>query len=76
MLDPSIVPGTGDPEMDGLSYTEVWRVVDAVVGRNRLVGMDLVELAPRLDPSGRSALAAARLLLDTFALWWDPARMV
>ncbi len=76
VLDPSIVPGTSDPEMDGLSYAEVWRVVDAVVGRNRLVGMDLVELAPRLDPTGRSSLAAARLLRDTFALWWDPARMV
>jgi len=76
VLDPSIVPGTGDPEVDGLTYAEVRRVVDAVVARNRLVGMDLVELAPGLDPSGRSSLAAARLLLDTFALWWDPARMV
>lgn len=76
VLDPSIVPGTGDPEVDGLTYAEVRRIVDAVVARNRLVGMDLVELAPGLDPSGRSSLAAARLLLDTFALWWDPARMV
>ncbi|MEJ2357233.1 MAG: arginase family protein [Deinococcales bacterium] len=76
VLDPSLVPGTGDPEPDGLTYAEVRRVVDAVVGRNRLVGMDLVELAPDLDPSGRSALVAARLLLDAFALWWDPARMV
>lgn len=75
-LDPAIVPGTGDPEVDGLSYAEVHRLVDAVVAGNRLVGMDLTELAPELDPSGRSARVAARLLLDVFALWWDPARMV
>ena len=76
VLDPSIVPGTGDPEIDGLVYGDVRRVVDAVIGRNRLVGMDLTELAPTLDPSGRSSLAVARLLLDVLALWWDPARMV
>jgi agmatinase len=76
VLDPSIVPGTGDPEIDGLAYGDVRRVVGAVIGRNRLVGMDLTELAPTLDPSGRSALAVARLLLDVLALWWDPARMV
>jgi len=35
-----------------------------------------VELAPDLDPSGRSAHLAARLLMDVFGLWWDPARMV
>lgn len=75
-LDPSLLPGTGDPEVDGLAYADVLRVVDVVVGRNRLVGMDLTELAPGLDPTGRSALVAARLLLDTFSLWWDPARMV
>lgn len=75
-LDPAIVPGTGDPEPDGLRYDELRQIVDAVVGRNRLVGMELTELAPELDPSGRSARVAARLLLDTFAVWWDPARMV
>ena len=76
VLDPSLMPGTGDPEPDGLAYEDVMRVVDVVLGRNRLVGMALTELAPGIDPTGRSALVAARLLLDTFALWWDPARMV
>lgn len=76
VLDPAVLPGVGDPEVGGLGYTETLRAIDAVVGRNRVVGADLTGLAPALDPSGRSALVAARLLLDLFALWWDPARMV
>lgn len=76
VLDPSVVPGTATPEVDGLDYAEVTRVIDAVLDRNRLVGVDLTELAPGLDPSGRSSHVAARLLLDVFASWWDPARMV
>ncbi|HKI58179.1 MAG TPA: arginase family protein [Trueperaceae bacterium] len=76
VLDPAVLPGTSDPEPDGLGYAHVMRLIDAVVGRNRLIGLDLVELAPHLDPTGRSAQVAARLLMDTFALWWDPARMV
>jgi agmatinase len=76
VFDPAVLPGTADPEPDGLGYDRVLRIVDAVIGRNRLVGVDLVELAPRLDPGGRSAHVAARLLMDTFALWWDPARMM
>lgn len=76
VLDPAVMPGTSDPEPDGLGYGRVLRLIDAVVGNNRVVGVDLVELAPHLDPAGGSTNIAARLLLDTFALWWDPARMV
>ncbi len=75
-LDPAAMPGTGDPEPDGLGYGHLLQLIDGVVERNRLVGLDLVELAPDLDPSGRSAHLAARLLMDVFGLWWDPARMV
>jgi len=46
-------------------------LVAATIERNRLVGVDLTELAPNLDPSGRSELLAARLLAETLALWWD-----
>lgn len=65
-IDPADLPGTGTPEPDGLRFG--W--VEAAIGRLAtaptrgpgLIGADLVELAPALDPSGRSPVAAARLV--------------
>lgn len=70
-VDPSELPGTSSPEPEGLTYGQVRDLVRATVQSNRLVGMDLTELAPNLDPSGRSELIAARLLAETLALWWE-----
>lgn len=70
-LDPAELPGTSSPEPEGLSYGQLRDLVAATIERNRLVGVDLTELAPNLDPSGRSELLAARLLAETLALWWD-----
>lgn len=70
VLDPSLAPGTGSPEVDGLHYPEAVRIVEAAVRQNRLVGVDLVELAPPLDPTGLTSLVVARLLADILAYWW------
>lgn len=64
-LDPAVLPGTSSPEPDGLSYAQALRLIAAAARRNRVVGMDLVELAPNLDPTGRSALIGARLIMET-----------
>ncbi len=71
VLDPSIMPGTSSPEVEGLGYLEAARILQTAIGQNRLVGFDLVELAPNLDPSGLSSLVAARLLAETLSIWWD-----
>jgi agmatinase len=65
-IDPADMPGTGTPEPDGLRFG--W--VEAALGllatapstSPGLIGADLVELAPGLDPTGRSQVAAARLV--------------
>jgi agmatinase len=67
VLDPTILAGTSSPEVDGLDYRTVRDLVRATAERNTVVGVDLVELAPSLDPSGLSALVAARLALDVLA---------
>ena len=67
VLDPAVLSGTGSPEVDGLTYREADAVVRAVAARNTVVGADVVELAPRLDPSGLSALVAARAVVDLLA---------
>lgn len=64
VLDPSILPGTSSPEVEGLTYGEAMQVVRRTVEQNELVGFDLVELAPNLDSSGLSALVGARLLAE------------
>ncbi|GEM85561.1 arginase family protein [Meiothermus granaticius] len=64
VLDPSVLPGTSSPEVEGLTYAEALAVARETVRGNTLVGFDLVELAPNLDPSGRSSLVGARLLAE------------
>jgi len=73
VLDPALLPGTSSPEVEGLSYGETLALLEGVVERNELIGVDLVELAPNLDPSGLSSLVVARLLAEVIALWWDRA---
>ncbi|GAA4010247.1 arginase family protein [Deinococcus rubellus] len=64
-LDPAVLPGTSSPEPDGLSYALAMRLIRSVAARNTLVGLDVVELAPNLDSSGRSELIAAWLIMET-----------
>jgi len=64
VLDPSILPGTSSPEVEGLTYGEAMQVVRRTLEHNELVGFDLVELAPNLDSSGLSSLVSARVLAE------------
>ncbi|HEY3228523.1 MAG TPA: arginase family protein [Roseiflexaceae bacterium] len=71
VLDPTLAPGASAPELDGLRYDELRAILRAVARRSRIVGVDVVEVSPPLDPSGTTALAAAQavieLLGDVFA---------
>ena len=62
-LDPAFAPGTGTPEVGGLS---VWQGLEIVRGCRglSLVGGDLVEVSPPYDSSGNTALLAANLLYE------------
>lgn len=62
-LDPSLAPGTGTPEMGGLTGIQALEIVRGCWGLN-LVGGDLVEVSPPYDPSGNTALVAANLLFE------------
>jgi guanidinobutyrase len=62
-LDPSVAPGTGTPEIGGLTTIQGLEVIRGVFGTN-LVGADLVEVSPPYDPSGNTSLVAANLLFE------------
>ena len=59
-FDPSEIPGTGTVEPAGFFYREFEPLIRMLLGRN-VVGADVVELAPHLDPTGRSNVYAARV---------------
>jgi agmatinase len=66
VLDPSIFPGTGNPEPGGPSYKELQASLLSLAG-NRIVGMDFVEAAPGLDQSGLTPIVAAELVRECIA---------
>lgn len=64
-FDPSVIPGTSSPEPDGLTYAQGMSILAETARHNTIVGLDVVELAPNLDPTGRSELLTARLIMET-----------
>jgi agmatinase len=63
-FDPSIAPGTGTPSHGGFLYYEVLELLDGLTRRGRVVGVDLVEVAPDYDHTGTTAILAAQVLLN------------
>ncbi len=72
VLDPSVAPGTGNPEPDGATYAELLAGLRSLT-RHRVVGMDLVEVAPPWDPGGQTAVIAASLVRDMLLLFTPAA---
>jgi formiminoglutamase len=61
-LDQSIASGCSAPGAGGLAFDEAAGLVHAVAAHPKCRGMDLVEVAPDLDPSGNTARTAAQLV--------------
>ena len=63
-FDPSIAPGTGTPSHGGFLYYEVLEFLDGLTKRGKVIGVDLVEVAPDYDQSGSTTTLAAQVLLN------------
>ncbi len=63
VFDPSLVPGVGNPEPGGLTYREFIQLVRGLSYR-RIVGFDVMELAPQYDHSNVSAIVAASVVKE------------
>ena len=66
-LDPSAAPGTGIPEFGGLTSREVLTLLHAMQGLP-LVGLDVVEVAPPVDPSEATVFAALKIIMEFIAV--------
>ena len=62
-LDPAYAPGTGTPEIGGLTSVQAIELIRGCQGLN-LVGCDLVEVCPPYDLQGNTALLAANLIFE------------
>ena len=60
-LDPAFMPGVVARSPGGLNYWHIVDVFEALAARGSIVGCNIVELAPQHDPTGVSALTAARI---------------
>ncbi|MFV2053011.1 agmatinase [Aliiroseovarius sp. YM-037] len=66
-LDPAYAPGTGTPEIGGLTTPQAMELLRGLQGLN-IVGGDLVEVSPPYDPSGNTALVGANLVYEMLCL--------
>jgi len=69
-LDPVYAPGTGTPEIGGLTTLEAQHILRGLQGLD-LVGGDVVEVSPPFDPSGNTALVGATLMFEIMCLLAD-----
>lgn len=63
VLDTSIMPGTGTPEVGGLTFNELlgWF---KYISKFNIIGADVVELAPDYDSSGASTAVATKVIRE------------
>ena len=64
VLDPSVFPGTGTPEAGGVDFLTLLESVIDIINSVKVVGCDIVELSPPLDPSGISTAVALKLMRE------------
>lgn len=67
VLDPAFAPGTGTPEAGGMSSRELLGIL-RLLGSLRLVGADLVEVAPAYDHAEITGIAAAHIVYELIGL--------
>jgi guanidinopropionase len=66
-LDPVYAPGTGTPEIGGITTIEAQALLRGLDGLN-LIGGDVVEVSPPFDPTGNTALVGATLMFEILCL--------
>jgi agmatinase len=68
VLEPSLIPATSSPEPEGMGFAAALEWLSLTAQHNTIVGFDLVEFAPNLDPTGNSGLYLARLIMEFLAM--------
>lgn len=64
-FDPSIASGTGTPSHGGFYYYEILELIDGLTKQGKIIGLDLVEVAPDYDLTNSTSTLAAQLVMNT-----------
>jgi len=67
VLDPCFAPGTGTPEIGGMTTREAQQLIRGLAGLS-LIGADVVEVSPPFDQGGITALTAATLMFELLCI--------
>ena len=74
VADPSCAPGTGAPVAGGLSSRQLLDLVRGLLRGLPVRAMDLVEIAPPLDPTDATLFLALQIIFETFAVLAEKRR--
>ena len=69
-LDPAYAPGTGTPEIGGITSFEAQQLIRGFQGLN-LIGGDIVEVSPPFDKNNSTALVGATLMFEMLCIISD-----
>ena len=67
VVDPAYAPGTGTPEPGGLTSREILTTFRRLCHEMPVAGLDVVEVAPHLDPGYVTAMLARRVILESIS---------
>jgi len=63
-MDPAAMPAVAGPAPGGVTFHQARKLIHGLVKKGRVVGMDIVEITPRLDVNRISCITAGRLVVN------------
>lgn len=63
-IDPAIMPAVAGPAPGGVTYAQMRTLIHGLVSKGRVVGMDIVEITPKKDVNGITAITAGRFIVN------------
>jgi len=63
-FDPAVMPAVAGPAPGGVTYPQARKLIDGLVSKGRVVGMDIVEITPARDINQITAITACNLMVN------------
>lgn len=63
-IDPTIAPAVAGPAPGGVTYPQMRTLIHGLVGKGRVLGMDVVEITPARDVNAITSITAVRLICN------------
>ena len=63
-VDPTIMPAVAGPAPGGVNYSQMRTLIQGLVQKGRVLGMDIVEITPSKDVNGITAITAGRFICN------------